>query len=102
MGHEGGVERDGAFPRHRSCGAIVNGGWGHQADSTVAVFVVVPLEEASAVSASVLDRAEALREVRSVFQGFELGLGVRVVIRDVRPAVGSGDIEIDEQRGDGL
>jgi hypothetical protein len=35
----------------------------HQADSTVAVLVVVPLEEQSAVSASVLDRAEALREV---------------------------------------
>jgi hypothetical protein len=38
------------------------------------VFVVVPLEEQSAVSASVLDRAEALREVRSVFQSFELRL----------------------------
>jgi hypothetical protein len=60
------------------------------------------LEEQSAVSASVLDRAEALREVRSVFQSFELRLGVWIVIRDVRPAVGLGDLEVDEQRSNAL
>jgi hypothetical protein len=56
----------------------------------------------AAPNSSVLDRAEALREVGSVFQSFELRLGVRIVIRDVRAAVGLGDIEIDEQRGDAL
>jgi hypothetical protein len=55
MASERGVECDGAFPGHRRSGAIVNGGWCHQADSTVAVFVVVPLEEPSTVCASVLD-----------------------------------------------
>ena len=43
-----------------------------------------------------------MRKVGSVLQGFELRLGVRVVIRDVRAAVGLGDVEVDEQRGDGL
>src|SRR5674476_959626 len=97
MGSEGGIKCDGALPGHRHSGAIVDGGRSHQADSTVSVFVVVPLEEPPAVNASVLDRAEALREVGSVFQSFELRLGVRIVIRDMRAAVGPGDIEIDEQ-----
>ena len=99
MGSEGGIQCDDTFLGHRRSGTVVDGGRGHQADSTMAVFVVVPLEELPAVNASVLDRAEALREVGSVFQSFELRLGVRIVIRDVRAAVGLGDIEIDEQRG---
>ena len=52
--------------------------------------------------ARVLDGAEALGEVGSVFKGFELRLGVRVGIRDVRAAAGLSDIEIDEQRGHAL
>ena len=80
----------------------MDGGRSHQADAAVAVFVVVPVEELLAVSASVLDRAEAIGEVGSVLQGFELRLGVRIVIRDVRAAVGLGDIEVDEERSDGL
>jgi hypothetical protein len=63
---------------------------------------VVPVEELLAVSASVLNRAETIGEVGSVLQGFELRLGVRIVIRDVRAAVGLGDIEVNEERGDGL
>src|ERR1017187_8002344 len=59
-------------------------------------------EELLAVSASVLDRAEAIGEVGSVLQGFELRLGVRIVIRHVRAAMGLGDLEVNEERGDGL
>ena len=66
------------------------------------MFVVVPGEELLAVSASVLDRAEAIGEVGSVLQGFELRLRVRIVIRHVRAAVGLGDLEVNEERGDGL
>ena len=66
------------------------------------MFVVVPVEEVLAVSAGVLDRAETIGEVRSVLQGFELRLGVWIVIRDMRAAVGLGNIEVDEERGDRL
>src|ERR1039458_817580 len=100
MGGERGIERDGALLGERRSGAIVDGGWGHQSDPAMAVFVVVPVEEVLAVSASVLDRAEAIWEVGSVLQGFELRLGVRIVIRDVRAAVGLGNLEVDEKRGD--
>src|SRR5450759_4551887 len=87
MGSERCIERDGALLGQRRSGAMVDGGRSHQADSSVAVFVVVPGEELLAVSASVLDRAEAIGEVGSVLQGFELRLGVRIVIRHVRAAI---------------
>ena len=87
MGSERCIERDGALLGHRRSGAIVDGGRSHQANSAVAVLVVVPVKEPLAVSASVLDRAEAIGEVGSVLQGFELRLGVRIVVRDVRAAV---------------
>jgi hypothetical protein len=50
------------------------------------VLRVVPPEELLAMRPRILDRAEARREVRSVLEGLELRLGIRVVVRDVRPA----------------
>lgn len=87
MGSEGGIQCDDTFLGGGRSGTLVDSGWGPQADSTMAVFVLVLLEEPPAVSASVLDRAEALRKVGSVFQCFVLRLGVRIVVRDVRAAV---------------
>ena len=58
---------------------------------------VVPTEELLAMRPRILDRAEAGREVRPILQGLEVRLGVRIVIRDVRPAVSFGDVEIHEQ-----
>jgi hypothetical protein len=63
---------------------------------------VVPPEELLAVSTCVLDRPEALREIGLVFQGFELSFRVRIVVRDVRPAVGLSDIQVDEESCDGF
>ena len=52
------------------CGvAVVDVGWGVQAEAAVAVFVVVPAEEVLAVRPGMLDRGEPGREVRPVFQG---------------------------------
>jgi len=85
----------------RCSGSVVDGSRSHQTDAAVAVFVVVPLEELLTVSASILDRAEAIWEVGSVLQGFELRFGVRIVIRHVRAAVGLGDIAGDHVHGFG-
>ena len=60
MGSERCIERDGALLGQRRSGALVDGGWSHQADSAMAVFVVVPGEELLAVSASVGVRDEVL------------------------------------------
>lgn len=66
------------------------------------MFFVVPAEEVHCEGASILDRAEARREAWPVLQGAELALGVRVVIGDVRAAVGLGDAKVAEQEGNGL
>ncbi len=56
----------------------------------------------AAMGASILDAAEAGREVRPVLHRLELGLEVRVVIADVRVAMAFGHAEIDGQVGHGL
>jgi hypothetical protein len=66
------------------------------------VFGVVPREEDVAVSAGVLDGAKPHRERRAVFQCLELRFLERVVVGDMRPAVGLGDPQVGEQEGDGL
>lgn len=63
----GKLQGPGALLVQRFCDAVVHGMWGHQADAAVAVFVVVPVEEALAVSACIPERTEALRELGSVF-----------------------------------
>ena len=51
----------------------MDGGRGVEPNARVAVLVVVPLKEASAKRAAILDRAETLRELRSVLECLELG-----------------------------
>ena len=81
---------------------VVNGRWRHHADATVAMLRVVPIEEALAMGAGILDAAEAFRKVGAIFQGPELRLRERVVVGDVGSAVGLGDVQIDQQLRDGL
>jgi hypothetical protein len=49
-----------------------------EADAGVMVLVVVPAEEALAEGAAILERAEAIRELRTVLERFELRFRVRV------------------------
>ena len=63
---------------------------------------VVPTKKYLAMRPRVFDRPEACRKVGSVLQGLELRLRIRIVIRDVRPAVSFGDVKIDEQLRDGF
>jgi hypothetical protein len=73
-----------------------------QADPRVAMLGVVPTEEALAEGAGVLDTAEPLGEAGVVLEGLELALAVRVVIGDVRAAVGPCHAEVGQQHGDRL
>ena len=72
----------------------------HQADARVAMLVVVPVEECPAEEMGVFDRLEASRELGSVLERPEVGLGVGIVRRGVGPRVCLGDPEIGEQEGD--
>src|SRR5450759_3808345 len=61
---------------------------GEIGDPGVPVLVVVPGEELLPEGAALLDRAEAVGELRAVLECLELRLREGVVVRDVRPAVG--------------
>ena len=74
----------------------------HQADASMVMVLIVPVEEAATEGLCVLDAAEALRELRLIFHGFEVAFRERVVVGGVRPAVGFGDAEIGEQQCRGL
>ena len=73
MGSEGFIQ--GGLPglEPRLDEAAVHVGGSEQGDTGVSVFVVVPMEEGFAVSTGVFDGSEPVGEVRSVFQGLELG-----------------------------
>ncbi len=70
-----------------------------EADAGVLVVMVVPVHEATDESPGVVHGCEAFGEFRTVFQGLEQGLAVRVVVGHPWSGVGPGDLQIREQRG---
>ena len=72
----------------------MNHGGGHQAQTRVVVFVVIPAEEGLAKAASVFDGAEAVRKARAVFQGSELAFRIRIIVGNVGPGMCFGDAEV--------
>jgi len=81
-------QRDSALLSELVRVAVVHAVRGHQANAAVTMDSVVPTEEDLTVCTGILDRTEARREVWPIFHGFELGFGVRIVIRDVRGGYG--------------
>src|SRR5438445_8440354 len=75
---------------------IVNRRWRQQAYAGVTVLLVIPSEKTLTESTTVLDAPKAVRELRPIFHGSELTLGVRIVVRDVRPTMRFGDPQIGE------
>lgn len=51
----------------------------------VPMLRVVPAKEVHAVDAGVLERAEAVGEIRAILERLELRFGIRIVIRHRRP-----------------
>ena len=96
---EGDVQGVGALLKQRVGVAVMNRGRCHEADARMAMAVVVPGEELLAVRACILDTAKARRKVGTIFEGLELRLGEGVVVRDIRAAVGFGDLKIHQQLG---
>ena len=99
VGEESGLQGLGAFAVHRVGQTEVDGSRGHEGDTRVAMALVVPPEEPLAMAAGILNAAEASREIRPILQRFELRLGIGVVIGDIGPAMGFGDIQVDQQGG---
>jgi Glycosyl hydrolases family 8 len=61
------------------------------------VIVIIPPEELLTPGSSVQERGEAIRVVRLVFEGLEVGLGKGVVVADARAAEAPLDTEAAEQ-----
>src|SRR4051812_19779756 len=71
----------------------------HQAEAGMMVVLVVPGEEAAAEVFGILDAAEPAGEFGLVLQGLEMGLGERVVVGGVGPAVRLGDAKVGQHQG---
>ena len=67
-----------------------------QAQAGMAMFFVVPTKEPLREGPAVLDAPEAIRELRSILHGAELTFRIRIVVRDVRPAMRLGDAQIGQ------
>jgi len=63
------------------------------------MLIVVPAKELVTKDPGILDGAEPLRELRAVFQGLELGLGVGIVIAHMGSTVRFGHAQIGKEMG---
>ena len=81
---------------------VMNRGRRQQLQAGVMVLVVIPGEELQAETAGILDGAKAVGVLRAVLHGFEVSFRERIVIGDVRAAVGFDDAEVGKQQGQGL
>ena len=72
VGRVGRVEDELTVLADRRGQAVVDHGWGHHADSGVAMVVVIPGKERVAEDAAILNRAEAIGKLGAIFQGTEL------------------------------
>ena len=66
------------------------------------MLVVVPGEELGQEAVRILVGAEALGKLGAVLHRLELALRVRIVVGDIRPAVGLGDSHFRQQEGHDL
>ena len=57
---------------------------------------VVPAEEALAESTGVLDGTKTIGELGPILECFEVGLGKRIVVGGVRPAVRFSDSQVGQ------
>ena len=69
----------------------------HQGNTGMTMLFVIPVEKILTKYSGILNRAEPLRELRTILQCFELGFGVRVVVANMRAAVGFGYPQIAEK-----
>ena len=79
--------------------AVVHHGRRQQAEAGMTMLLVVPREELLTEGATVLNRAEALGKLGAVLHRAKLAFRIRVVIGDVRTAMGLGDAQVGQQKG---
>lgn len=63
------------------------------------VLVVVPQKERLGPGSRIGEGAKALREIRPILEGLEVGLGIGVIIRRIGTGMGLGHTQIGQQQG---
>ena len=81
------------------CETVMNHGGGEESEPGMAMFFVVPGEEALAKGTSILDGPKPFGEAGPVLESFEVALRVRVVVGDMRAAMGFGDPQVRHEKG---
>ena len=74
--------------------AVVNRGGREQLEPGVVMLVVIPGKELLTETTCILDGAESIRILRSIFQGLKMSLREWIVIGDMRTAVGFHDTQV--------
>src|SRR2546430_13634680 len=83
----GNIEHLLALPQEVFRLTIVNHRWRQQAYPRVTVLPVVPPKKTLTESTTVLNAPKAVRELRPILERAELTLGIRIVVRNVRPTM---------------
>ena len=78
--------------------SVMDIGRSQQIQAGMVMLVVIPGEELLAEPAGIFNRAESIRIIGAVLQSSEVGLGERIVIGDVRPAVRFNHSQIGKQQ----
>src|SRR5215472_18947882 len=73
--------------------------WRDQSQARMMMLLVILTKKSLAESTTVFQTSEAVRELRPILRRAELPLRVRVVVRDMWPAVGLGNAPIGQQEG---
>ena len=81
---------------------IMDRGRSEQPQGAVIMLLVVLVKERSDPGPGIFQRTEEVREVRSIFQGLELRLGIRIVIGDAWSRMSLGHAQIGQQHGQRL
>src|SRR6202049_3732607 len=95
----GGIENGLALFEDERGLVVVDHGRREQAQPGVTVFVVIPAKKSLRKSPAILNAAETVRELRSIFHGAELAFRIRIVVGDVWAAVRFGDTQVGQQKG---
>ena len=87
---------------HQVGSPLVHGHRRHQPDTRVAMLAVVPGEEPLTEGAGLVEAAKPFREIRTILQRFELGLGEGVIVTGIGAAMCLGDAQIGKQQRHGF
>ena len=81
---------------------VMNGRGRHQAQASMVMLVVIPVEEGTCPGPDVGQGAKSVREPGTILHGLELSFRVGIVIGGVGPGMTLGHAQVSQKLGHGL